>query len=170
MNIAQLLYYSIGIHMPESDRPFNFKAKLFRRACVKRLFSYVGKEVNIEKGVIFGSGKGIEIDDYSGIGIDARVQGPLKIGKNVMMGPEVIIYTHNHNFDRLDIPMIAQGISEAKEVIIEDDVWIGARVIILPGVRIKQGAIISAGAVVTKNVEAYSIVGGVPAKVIKSRK
>lgn len=169
MKIAQLLYYSIGIHLPESDRPFNFKAKEFRRACVKQLFNYVGKEVNIEKGVTFGRGSDISIGDYSGIGIDARVQGPLKIGKNVMMGPEVIIYTHNHKFDRKDIPMIAQGVSEAKEVVIDDDVWIGARVIILPGVHIHQGAIVSAGAVVTKDVEAFQIVGGVPAKVIKSR-
>jgi len=169
MKIAQLLYYSIGIHLPESDRPFNFKAKQIRRFLVKRLFKSVGKEVNIEKGVIFGRGQDIEIGDYSGIGIDARVQGPLIIGKNVMMGPEVIIYTHNHAYDRRDIPMIAQGITEAKPVIIEDDVWIGARVIILPGVRIKQGSIISAGAVVTKDVDEYQIVGGVPAKVIKSR-
>lgn len=169
MKIAQLLYYAIGIRLPESDRPFNFKAKAIRRALVRPLFKYVGKEVNIEKGVIFGSGKDIEIDDYSGIGINARVQGPLKIGKNVMMGPDVIIYTHNHNFERKDIPMIQQGITEAKEVTIDDDVWIGARAILLPGVHIKKGAIISAGAVVTKDVEAYQIVGGVPAKVIKTR-
>lgn len=169
MKIAQLFYYAFAIHMPESDRPFNFKAKAIRAMMARHLFKSVGKDINIEKGVIFGSGRDIEIGDYSGIGINARVQGPLKIGKNVMMGPDVIIYTHNHNFDRKDIPMIQQGITQAQCVTIDDDVWIGARAILLPGVHIHEGAIISAGAVVTKDVEAYQIVGGVPAKVIKSR-
>lgn len=87
-----------------------------------------------------------------------------------MMGPQVFIYTQNHNHDRTDIPMIAQGYEEEKPVVIGDDVWIGSRVTILPGVHIGEGAIIGASSVVTKDVPAYSIVGGNPAKVIKSRK
>ena len=90
--------------------------------------------------------------------------------QNVMMGPNVSIYTSNHKFDRTDIPMIKQGNSETKPVIIENDVWIGANVIILPGVTIHEGSIIAAGAVVTKDVECYTIVAGNPAKVIKKRK
>ena len=66
--------------------------------------------------------------------------------------------------------MIKQGNSETKPVIIENDVWIGANVIILPGVTIHEGSIIAAGAVVTKDVECYTIVAGNPAKVIKKRK
>ncbi len=87
-----------------------------------------------------------------------------------MMGPDVVILTQNHKFDRLDIPMLDQGFKDEQPVTICDDVWIGARVIILPGVTVGKGAIIAAGAVVTKDVPEYAIVGGNPARVIKMRK
>lgn len=97
------------------------------------------------------------------------MHGPLRIGDNVMMGPEVTILTHTHRIDRTDIPMGQQG-SMVSEVVIGDDVWIGMRAIILPGVRIGSGAVIGAGAVVTKDVPDYAVVGGVPARVIRYRK
>lgn len=86
-----------------------------------------------------------------------------------MMGPEVYIYTQNHNFKRIDITMDKQGWSEEKSVVIEDDVWIGSRVTILPGVRIGKGSIIGASAVVTKSCPPYSVVAGNPATIVKSR-
>lgn len=168
--IALILYYLIGKKLPESDALFSFGAKKFRRLLCKAIFDEVGQEINVEKGVFFGKGKNIKIGDRSGIGLNARIQGPLTIGKYVMMGPEVIIYTKNHDISSLDQPMIHQGETEPKEVIIEEDVWIGARVIILPGIRIGKGAVVAAGAVVTKDVESYSVVAGVPAKVIRNRK
>ena len=91
------------------------------------------------------------------------------IGENVMMGPNCYIHSVNHRFDRIDIPMTKQGNSEPKPVIIDDDVWIGYGAIIMSGVHIAQGAVVAAGAVVVKDVPAYAIVGGVPAKVIKYR-
>lgn len=87
-----------------------------------------------------------------------------------MMGPDVMVYTQNHRTDRVDVPMIDQGNSEKREVIIGNDVWIGARSIIMPGVKIGEGSIIAAASVVTKDVMPYSVVGGVPAKLIKMRK
>lgn len=78
--------------------------------------------------------------------------------------------TSSHNTARTDIPMNQQGHLEKKEVVIGDDVWIGRRVIILPGIKIGNGVIIGAGAVVTKDVPDYAVVAGVPAKVIKYRK
>ncbi len=79
-----------------------------------------------------------------------------------------MIITNTHNFENCDIPMRTQGLKNIS-VTIEDDVWIGSRVIILPGIKIGKGSIIGAGAVVTKDVPEYSIVGGVPAKLIRSR-
>ncbi|RZK25435.1 MAG: acyltransferase, partial [Flavobacterium sp.] len=94
----------------------------------------------------------------------------VKIGKYVMMGPNVIIYNSTHNYDKIDKPMIFQGNRHSKPLKIEDDVWIGTRVIILPNVsRIGTGSIIGAGSVVTKNVPDFAIVGGNPAKVLKYR-
>ena len=81
--------------------------------------------------------------------MNCRVTGPLKIGKDVMIGPDVMIFTQNHKHDRLDIPMRLQT-DPKRPVVIGDDVWIAARAIILPGVTVHKGAIVGAGAVVTK--------------------
>lgn len=102
------------------------------------------------------------------VGLNAYIRGPLKIGSNVLMGPECVILTTNHNFNRRNVPIRLQG-STTKPIIIGNDVWIGQRVMIMPGVEIGDGAIIAAGAVVSKNVAPYTIVGGIPAKLIKQR-
>lgn len=87
-----------------------------------------------------------------------------------MMGSDVVIFTMNHRADRTDIHMGAQGMTEKRKVTIGNDGWIGQRVMIMPGVTIGDGCIIAAGAVVTKGIPPYSIAGGVPARVLKSRK
>lgn len=86
------------------------------------------------------------------------------------MGPEVYIYTQNHDFSRMDIPMDQQGWSKERPVVIEDDVWIGSRVTILPGVIVGRGCVIGASSVVTKSCPPYSVVAGNPAKVVRLRK
>lgn len=126
-----------------------------------------GDHVNIEQGAIFSSK--VSLGDWSGIGINAKLYGEVHIGKYVMMGTDVTIITRNHRFDRTDIPMMEQGFEEERPVTIGDDVWIGDRVMILPGVTVGNGSIIAAGAVVTKDVVPYTIVGGVPAKLIAAR-
>jgi maltose O-acetyltransferase len=110
----------------------------------------------------------VEIGNNSGIGDNAWL-GAVKIGDNVMMAPNVTILSRNHVFEDKLIPMSKQGVTEDNPVIISDDVWIGTRAIILPGVTIGKGSIIGAGAVVTKNVPEYTIVAGNPARVIKQR-
>ena len=86
-----------------------------------------------------------------------------------MMGTDVTIITRNHRFDRTDIPMMEQGFEEERPVYIGNDVWIGDRALILPGVHVGDGSIIAAGAVVTKDVPPHSIVAGVPARKIRER-
>jgi maltose O-acetyltransferase len=124
----------------------------------------------VEKGALFGCGGGIVIGSYSGIGVNARLNdaGGITIGDNVMMGPDVVILSQNHRFDDTRRPMRVQGF-EKSPVIIEDDVWIGLRVVILPGVRIGRSSVVGAGAVVTKDLPSSSIAGGVPAKVVGKR-
>ncbi len=97
------------------------------------------------------------------IGSTAEVE----IGNDVMMGPEVLIYTSNHGMEQ-GIPMRLQPLQSAP-VRIGNDVWIGARCILLPGVTVHDGAVVAAGAVVTRDVPEDAIVGGVPARVLKHR-
>ena len=92
------------------------------------------------------------------------------IGKNVMMGPNCYILPHNHIFSRTDIPMIEQGLEAPKATVIEDDVWIGRNVSMTCGRHIRKGSIIAMGCVLCKDFPAYSIVGGVPSKLIRNRK
>ncbi|OQB25777.1 MAG: putative acetyltransferase [Firmicutes bacterium ADurb.Bin182] len=134
----------------------------------RRIMASMGKNVNIERGAAFDSK--VSIGDRSGLGVNCSVIGPVTIGKYVNMGPDVIVYTRNHAHNRTDITMQEQGFEEYKPVTIGDDVWIGGRVIILPGVSIGSGAIVGAGAVVTKDVPPYSIAAGNPARIVKYRK
>lgn len=166
------LYILFLKHLPATDNGYSVSMiiKKTRSSVGKHLFDRCGTNINIEKGADFGSGKGISIGNNSGLGINCKVRGPLEIGDNVMMGPDVVIMTNSHNFERIDLPMNIQGSAVPKKVLIGNDVWIGTRAIILPGVIIGNGAIIGAGAVVTKDVPEYGIVGGVPAKLIRSRK
>lgn len=96
-----------------------------------------------------------------------RGQGGITIGDRVYTAPAVQLLAVNHLFDDPHRPMIAQGIT-AEGIVVEDDVWIGAGAIITDGVHIGKGAVVAAGAVVTKDVPAHTVVGGVPARVLKS--
>lgn len=110
------------------------------------------------------------IGEYSGVGYACMIDRGVNIGNYVMMGPEVLIYTRNHRHDDTEKPMATQGFDDLAPVIIEDDVWIGARSIILPGVIIGKGSVIGAGAVVAKSIPPYSVAVGSPARVVKNRK
>lgn len=94
--------------------------------------------------------------------------GGVKIGNYVRIAPHTTIIAQQHKFDRSDIPIFSQG-ARGQGIVIKDDVWIGANSTLLDGITIGSGAIIGAGAVVTKNVESNSIVGGVPARLIRMR-
>ncbi len=129
----------------------------------------IGKFVDVWGGTTFWLGSNISIGDYSQINPGAFVSGHVTIGKNALIGPGVKIIGGTHNFSRLDVPMRFQG-SVILPIVIEDDVWIGANAVILGGCTLGRGSIIAAGAVVSKDVGEFSIVGGVPAKVLRNRK
>jgi acetyltransferase-like isoleucine patch superfamily enzyme len=95
-----------------------------------------------------------------------RGQGGVHIGDRVYTSPLVQIVAVNHVFDDPERPFIEQGIT-ADGIVIEDDVWIGAGAVITDGVRVGKGAVVAAGAVVTKDVPPHTVVGGVPARVLK---
>ena len=133
----------------------------------------IGKYAIIRPSNIYGGsiGEGLTMGDNSNIGPYNYIgcSGKITIGNNVMLAPRVSIYAENHVFDHPEILIRDQGV-EKKEVIIEDDCWIAANSILLAGVTIGKGSVVAAGSVVTENVPPYSVVAGVPAKFIKSRK
>lgn len=110
----------------------------------------IGDRSSINSGVIFG------------------LTCDLTLGRNVLVADNVSFRTADHEFDDVARPMVEQG-ERRGSIVVEDDVWIGANVTVLRGVRIGRGAIVGANAVVTRDVPAYAIVGGVPAKPIGSR-
>lgn len=140
--------------------------KSIRSACGKLYFVSCGRNVDLGRRAHLSSK--ISIGDNSGIGDYCYIQGPVQIGKNVMVAPNVALIASNHRYSQIDIPMNQQGEYEDK-IIIEDDVWIGHGAKVLAGVHVEKGAIIAAGAVVTKDVPKYAIMAGVPAKIIKYR-
>ena len=165
---AILTYDLIAVHLPASHQKWSFGAKRLRAFCARHMLTSCGENVNVERHARFG--RGVTLGDRSGIGINASIGEQTHIGSDVMMGPDCVIYTRNHRFDRLDIPMREHGYGPVEPVEIGDDCWIGGRVTILPGVHVGNGAVIAAGAVVTKDVPPYAVVGGVPAKIIYNRK
>jgi maltose O-acetyltransferase len=166
--LALLIYYGITSRVQSREGGDSLGARL-NRMVVRYLFASCGREVNIRPGVRFGKGSQISIGDHSMIGADSIIgsAAAVTIGRDVLMGPEVIIYTSNHGTSR-GVPMRLQKLQIAS-VRIGNDVWLGARCIILPGVTIGEGAVIAAGAVVTRDVAPYSVVGGIPAKLIRVR-
>ena len=150
--------------------PISQRSSLSKKLSVflaKKIIEKCGFGVNIERNAVFTPE--LKLGNYSGIGVNCEVYGPVTVGDNVMMGPEVVIYTRNHNIERTDIPMQEQGYAEVRPVVIGNDVWIGNGAKVLQGVTVGDGAVIGAGAIVTKDVPPYAIVGGNPAHIIRYR-
>ncbi|MDV2582166.1 acyltransferase [Alkalibacillus haloalkaliphilus] len=165
--IFKILYHLFAKKLPRSNQTLSLGAKKIRLIIARRILYASGKNINIEKGAHFTNK--VKIGENSGIGINCMLYGPVSIGENVMMGPEVYIYTSNHGFRDRETPMIEQSMLKEQPVEICNDVWIGSRVTILPGVTIGEGSVIGASSVVTKDVPPYTIVAGNPAKVIGNR-
>jgi maltose O-acetyltransferase len=134
------------------------------------IFRKLGKDAVVKRNVSFGRGNKISLGINSYIGEDSylNIHDDIIIGANVMIGPQVMILTGNHSFSDISRPMCEQP-SIGLSVIIKDNVWIGARSIILPGVMIGEGAVIGAGSVVTKDIGELSVVAGNPARLIRNR-
>lgn len=110
----------------------------------------------------------IEIGSHTHFAPYCILYGPLTIGSRVAVAAHVVFASIGHGHDRIDQPMVDQPVTR-QEIVIEDDVWIGANAVILGGVRVGAHSIVGAGAVVTRDVEPYSVVGGVPARLIRRR-
>lgn len=151
--------------------------RLFVEPVIKGAFAGCGRNVRIARNCCLNGIENISLGHHVVLGVGARImttRAKVVIGNYVMFGPEVTIITGDHRTDIVGKYMYQVTDREKRpeddcDVIIEDDVWIGANTTILKGVTIGHGSIIAAGALVTKNVAPYSIVGGVPARFIRTR-
>ena len=148
----------------------SIEGMLVRHVLYKLVFKKIKSFARVYPGVYFTHTYGIEVGHRfsvnSGAILDGR--GGITIGDDVMIGPHTAIYSSGHNFSQPDLPMTSLD-HIMKPVVIKDDVWIGAHVCIPGGITIGRGAVVAAGAVVTKDVEDYTIVSGVPAQVTGNR-
>lgn len=165
-----IFYYGIAYYLPNSYTPIVGKiSNKIRVYCVKNIFKSCGRIRTINRRVFFGGGGEVEMGDESGIGARVSMPNNIKIGKNVAISRDTFILNRNIKHSDLDIPINNQGYQEYKQTIIEDNCWIGLRTIITPGRIVKKGSIIAMGTVLTKDFPEYSIVGGNPSKLIRSR-
>lgn len=153
--------------LPMNDGLINLGQRHIRSFFASMFLTKSGVNIDIQKYTRFSHF--CELGNNSGIGEGSRLYGRVLIGDDVMMGPQCWIYTQNHEFRYLDKPMRQQGPQREEPVVIGNDVWIGSRVTILPGVHVGNGVIIGAGAVVSKDIPDYAIVGGNPARILKYR-
>ena len=167
--LALVVYYGFAQFLPTQPVPGWRFASWLRRVLANRIFYSCGQGVVIKSRAYFGTGAFLVIGDRSQLGVNCKVESDLVMGSDVVMGPDVVIMSSAHAFERTDIPINQQGNLPRKPVVIGNDVWIGTRVIILPGVNIGDQAVIGAGAVVTKNVPPRAIVVGNPARIVRYR-
>lgn len=135
------------------------------------LLGDAGTNLRVAQGVRINNPSLVSVGDdvYLGDGVQLYAWNErIIIGSNVLIAAGVRIITRKHGFADSEHPISDQGYTNAP-VVIKDDVWIGFNAVLLPGVTIGQGSIVGAGAVVTKDVLPYSIVGGVPARLIRKR-
>ena len=180
--LKKLAHWSILV--PNQSRP-RLWIKLFvnpfvhkrgKKSCIRRQtrldvapwnkFS-LGEESTIEDYTAINNGVGdVIIGDRTRIGLSNTLIGPVQIGDDVRFAQNVVLSGLNHNYASIDSPIHTQGVS-TKPIIIEDECWLGANVVVVPGVQIGKHSIVAAGSVVTKNIPPYSVVAGNPARLLK---
>jgi maltose O-acetyltransferase len=166
--LALSYYYGLASHLPDLAFPGGRMFNAARCSALRRILPVLGAQNEIDAKVYIGDGSDVSVGSRCQINRGCRLNR-VRIGDCVMLGPEVVVVGQLHEAGRTDVPMIDQGKYTKRETVIEDDVWIGIRATIMPGVTIAKGAVVGAGAVVTKDVPAYTVVAGVPARPIRSR-
>ena len=162
-----LLYFMFFKQLPSSYFPMGTLFNWLRVSCLRRIIP-IGTNVIIQTGFRFGMKDVVKIGNNCQINEHVYIQSAI-IGDDVLIAQHVALLAVTHNHEDINVPISAQGSTAPDPVIVENQVWIGRNVIVMPGIRLGKGSIIGAGAVVTKSVPPFAIMGGVPAKIIRYR-
>lgn len=167
---SRLRWLYRSIYRLSSLRRLDFVKRL-RGRYYSGLLANAGTNLKIAQGVRINNPPMVSVGDHCYLGDSVQLYAwneHITIGNHVLIAAGVRMITRKHGFADVELPMSEQGYDNAP-IVIGDDVWIGFQAVILSGVTIGQGSIVGAGAVVTKDVEPHSIVGGVPARLIRKR-
>lgn len=169
-SVKLLVYYAILSLLPSARLTSLFsKIRVWYFQNVFKIMDIGGNPAMIGRNVYIANAKRIKFGTGCRINENVYIESAT-IGNDVLIAPNVKILSREHEHEDVDIPISMQGYKEEKPITIANNVWIGRNAIILAGVKIGTGVIVGAGAVVTKDIEDYAVVGGVPATFIKSRK
>lgn len=167
--ILLIIYYLFLRKIHPFTSEDNCLSNKMRYYVARRVLKHCGKGTIVRYNCYFGSGDRLYAGDRCSLGYNARLLGNITLGDDCMMGPDVVMMSMSHAFNRIDIPIKQQGAQEDKPIVIGNDCWIGTRAIIMPGVHLGDHCIVGSGAVVTKSFPEYAIIAGVPAKIIRYR-
>ncbi len=158
----------LGISNAQIDTFFPLRAMKLRGWLYRFRLGRCGWATTIDRYVVIQGSHSVQIGDYSAINAFTHIWGHygVRIGNRVMIASHTAIVSVTHDYTRPDM-RFAQPIGAP--VVIEDDVWIGAHAVIMPGVTIGRGAVVGAGAIVRENVPPFAIVAGIPARIIRYR-
>ena len=167
--ICFTFYYALIMHLPHSRYIRIMNTIRVFYVCNILGIMKKSKRARFQNNVYLGGPGAVSIGENCQINENVFLQGAI-IGDNVMIAPYVALIANKKEVNTTDVLMSTVEKEKGLKVIIEDDVWIGRNAIVMPGIKIGKGSIIGAGSVVTKDVESFSVMGGVPAILIKKRK
>ena len=176
-DIIEKIKYNNGADRIGPDHPFTHWKLYFKNRMLimcKKKFQHFADTADFRAGAYAVCCSKISIGERVVIrpgsmlfGEESELETSIIIEDNVMMGSGIQIYVHNHRFDRADVPLIDQGYYDAKQVVLKNGCWLGANVVVLPGVTIGENSVIGAGSIVAKSIPAGVVAVGNPCKVIK---
>jgi len=162
-----VIYYAVASKLPNYSFPGGRFYNWLRVVSLKNIIK-IGADCRIMRDIYIGNGNNVEIGHHCRINEKVRLNN-VRIGNHVMIARESIFLGKMHEFGDISVPMEQQGSKETSPIVIEDDVWIGLRVLVMPGLIIRKGSIIAAGAVLTKETQTNGVYAGVPANKIRKR-
>lgn len=167
--LCLLAYYGFAKHLPDSGFPGGEFSTRLRAFLCRQFIASAGKGIHVRSGAFLADGRHLYMADRSSIGPGCRIYGA-RLGYGVVIGPHCVFFKENRGADDLSKPVGHHGTTPIKLPVVEDWAWVGERALVLQGRRIGRGAIVGAGAVVTRDVAPFTIVGGNPARVIGHRR
>jgi maltose O-acetyltransferase len=166
--LCLMAYYGFAKHLPDSSFPGGEFCTRLRAFLCSQFIASAGKGLHVRSGAFVADGRHLYMADRSSIGPGCRIYGA-RLGYGVVIGPHCVFFKENRGANDLSKPVGDHGTTPINLPVVEDWAWVGERVLVLQGRRIGRGAVVGAGAVVTRDVAPFTIVGGNPARVIGHR-